>query len=128
MRLKKIVALGVILGAVSLPLVANADLVIANNTNDWSSVKIKGRCTGPVFATAPHQAPTYPQKLVFKLCGSVSGTCTAEVYASRACDGSTFVGTADVNTDSDVVSNVTVSNNHYSIVPEGTKVSINFLG
>lgn len=128
MKFKKMLALGVVLGAVFSPLVANAGLVIANNTDQWSSVKIKGRCTGPVFATAPHQAPDYPQALVFRLCGSVHGACTAEVYTSRACDPNSYIGTADVNTDTDVVSNVNPQSAHYSIVPEGTRVSINFLG
>ncbi len=90
MRLKKIALIGSAVAALGLPVLASADLVTVNNTNEFSSVRIQQTGICPTRTTAPHGSLPTAIGTVRTICGNPlkkTGDCTATVFASSDCSG-----------------------------------------
>lgn len=90
MFLKKMALIGSAVAVLGLPVVACADLVTINNTNEPSSVRINSTGICPTRVTEPHQSLPTAISLVRTICGNPlkrTGTCAATVFASRDCSG-----------------------------------------
>ena len=110
MRLKKAIILGAVLGLASLPLIANADLAITNQTSSDSSVMINGVCSGALGLDTPsHQTVHYNIGEVTALCGRGFTSCVATIYVSSTKGQCTKeIGSAVINS-SLVVTSASVS-------------------
>lgn len=123
MLLKKIALIGSTFIASVLPVLASADLVTVNNTNEPSSVRIVSTGLCPTRVTPAHQTLTTSQGLVQTLCGGrKSGPCTANVFASGNC-GAPQAGVVTIDLSS---LNVTVNQSMapFAIVANGSTVTI----
>lgn len=90
MFLKKMALIGSAVAALGLPVIACADLVTVNNTNEPSSVRINATGICPTRVTEAHQTLASAISIVRTICGSPlkrSGDCAATVFASRDCSG-----------------------------------------
>jgi len=116
MFLKKIALVGSAVVAFGLPVLACADLVTVNNTNQYSSVRVQtGIC--PTRVTPPHQSLATPIGIVRTICGGrKSGDCAATVYASSDCSGAPVANiTIDLgNLNIKAISNLSPSYNVHS--------------
>lgn len=124
MLLKKCALVAATVAALSLPVLASADLVTINNTNEPSSVRLStGLC--PTRVTPAHQSISTPIGMVRLLCGGrTSGTCDADVFASGNC-GAPQAGSVTIDLSN---LNVTVNSSiaPYVITANGSTVTISY--
>ena len=121
MLLKKYALLGTALATLGLPVLASADLLTINHTNEASSVRLStGRC--PALYTKPHDQLPTPTVIVQGLCGS---HCTAQVFASSDCTGKQ-TGLVTIDTTHNINVTVNQSMNGYLITSSGSTVTIDY--
>jgi hypothetical protein len=118
MKLKKSIVIGTTLAVLSLPIIANADLITINKTSEYSSViatSNKNLCSGGASGgvTYPYSTNTTTATQVKIVCGTANATCVANVVmetsldAAKKCSG-TVIGTAYLRMSDNVVTSVSL--------------------
>lgn len=131
MSLKKKILLVSSLALLTLPVISFADLVTVNNTNEYSAVRVTstGICSGNVGRyTAPHSTSTTSPLAVRVLCSGSGPSCAAVMYSSTTCVAGTEVANVSVNMANMNVSVNGVINPRYSIIAQGSTMTINYAG
>jgi hypothetical protein len=88
--MKKIVGSFSLFLLAALPVLANADMVLTNNTNSYAVAKVGGFCStmaGDQGLIKPHQVMDIPSSTydnIKMICGS---GCDADIYMSKSCSG-----------------------------------------
>jgi|SRR5579872_2617804 len=135
MLLKKIALIGTSLVVSALPVLVSATtapaLTTTNNTDEYSTVKIQssGRCSSDFGkVTRPHSTLTTSQADVKVICGKLSGSCAADLYATPDCDktGGKPLTTLTIDVSSLNVTPPHTETDRYVIDASGSNVNINY--
>ena len=125
----------ILIGAIALsclPLIARADLITNNNTDEPSTVKITTGvlklCSGGFdggITPAREMNHRVPQDSVKRLCTGSGNKCRANLYASSNCSGD-VVGVAELDLDKKEISVVDSSHPRYVIKADKSTIEINY--
>lgn len=120
--LKKIALIGSAMAVLGLPVIASADLVTANHTNEYSSVRVQtGIC--PTRTTPPQQTLSTPISQVRTICGNPlkrTGTCAATVFASDNCSGAPVANVTIDLSDAHIVGITNLRTDTYNVHSDGS--------
>lgn len=124
MFLKKTALMGAALALLSMPLIANADLLTTNNTDEDSTVKVtSGKfhpCAGSIGQFTPaHGELRTPWGQVRGLCLSSGDICTADLYMTKDCTGP-VVGVATLDLSKQTITAIYSLDPRYNFHVEGS--------
>ena len=120
--LKK-VALPCMILMLSAPLIANADIHVANDTDSYIVGSTSSGCSGNAGSRGtvnPHGSLDVPQYMINWFCGT---KCSIDVFMSKTCDGNK-VATITVTKNDGIVDIQNRDEEHYVITGGGNSIAI----